>query len=432
MARYHIPVRNYRWSRDNITVQSPILNRNFLTLASALVIRPFKGTNEQEPRIIKTATELKDDIPSEQYEAEAHGVFVPVNSPNIHNYPVWVTGCKENKIPVVNLTTFEAFDASIQQICWVPGFEAPDHSLHTVLGAPQRIAGGVKVLTIRQQLGPPRKVEFNLIDHRTLLSYDLIGAARKKALFKEHLRAIRASSKPSPPKSPPNTERIPLSPSQSPKSQSSLGEREILDYDFDSSDDESLYHKPKYTPLVDDSSCRYICDCKYAALRPTYFSPRPPHRHVQDHECALGAAHTKHCIFADHAPSVCVIPSSGEPHEHCVESLDVLQSELERSFGRYCCADAEGLLVGTEDQATDDFGFADAPLPSLESPPPTPQADPGEQMMLLDGCEPEAAELDRLPETCFAPAPPVMEGSIWSLRVDRNTYISPEPQDGWF
>ncbi|KAI0011391.1 hypothetical protein F4779DRAFT_637234 [Xylariaceae sp. FL0662B] len=424
MARYHISVRNYRWSRDNILVQSPVLDLNSLMLTTTLVVRPLTGTHEQEPRIIRTVTELSDDIRGEHYEAEAHGVFVPMNLPNIYNYPVWAIGCQENKIPVVNLTTFEAFDASIFEICWVPGFEAPDHSCHTVLGAPQKIAGGVKVLTIRHQLGPPREVEFNLLDQRTLARYDKIGPARKKTLFKEQLRAIRASLK-SISESLLNTKCVSPSPDNSPSSQRLLGE--MLNYDFDSSDDESLYHKPKYTPLAKDPSYRYTCDCKYADLGPTCWNLRPRHRHVQDRECALGMAHAKHCIFTDHEPPVCVIPSSGEPHEHCVESMEVLQSELERSFGQSCCADADGLL---DVEKVTNFDLPDVPLPSLESPPPTPRADPSEQMM-LDGYEPERTELDRLPDLGFL-AETAMEGPIWGPRMDHNMYMSPEPQDTYF
>ena len=57
------------------------------------------------------------------------------------------------------------------------------------------------------------------------------------------------------------------------------------------------------------------CKCTYPLLCPTATDPYPQHRHILDHECRGSSQHKVHCVFANHSPSICVIP--GELHRHC-------------------------------------------------------------------------------------------------------------------
>lgn len=262
MAGYHIYVQDYHWSHHNLVVQSPILNLSFPP--TTLIVRPLEGANKEEPWVVGSVADLKDDIHGEVYRTEAHGVLVPTDGRQAAQAPVWVPvrsdGCKENGVYVVNLVTFKATDAPITQICWVPGREGPDQSLYTVIGAPRKLLGAMRVLTILQRVGSPGEARYMLLDPSKLASYDEISDVRKKSLFDIQLRAIQAKSKP-PSTALRDVYRLYTSPYRE------HGRRtldEIIDEDLDVpglhstdcssrgsfSDEDSLYGKPVYDSLV--------------------------------------------------------------------------------------------------------------------------------------------------------------------------------------
>ncbi|KAI1212543.1 uncharacterized protein F4807DRAFT_340586 [Annulohypoxylon truncatum] len=356
MAEYRVSVRNYHWSHQNTLVRSPILD---LTVPlPTLIVQPLEGSNKQEPRVLSNPAELRDDIRGDIYEAEAHGVIIPTDT-LIDKSPVWVPihsyRCKENEVYVVNLATFEASNVPIAHICWVPGYKAPDGKLYTIVGAPRKQLRETRILVLAQQVGFPREAKFISIDPALLASYDEITQGQKKALFDIQLRYIRTRSSP-PSMLLSNGYRVFSSPDRFGNNRRSLEEVLFEDLQvprhthsicssqssFDSSnDDDSLYDKPTYVSLVEAPKRPYTCGCKFPGLRPTYFDPNPSHRHGTDEECSLGAAHAKHCVFADHTPTVCVVFGPGEEHEHCIHPSEAIETEFKKVFGEDCFADVE-------------------------------------------------------------------------------------------
>ncbi|KAI0384354.1 hypothetical protein F5Y04DRAFT_227389 [Hypomontagnella monticulosa] len=324
MANYHILVRNYHWRYQNTLVQSPVLKLD--DPVSNLVIRPLEGNNNFEPRVLDSARDLTDDICEDEYEVEAHGVFVSTESQRTEYFPVWSTvhnaNCGVNEVNVVDLTTFKDYKVTIDHICWVPGLEASDDRLYTVIGAPRKILRLDKqTLVIVQELGFPKEAKLVLVGPDELASYSKIDEARKRKLFEIQLKSIHADSG-RPSRILQGIYRIFTSPNSLNHGRQSLDER--IDEDSSSDDDKSIYVRPNYVSMVGTLVRPYSCECKYAGLRPTSFNPRPSHRHKTDMECSLGHHHDKHCIYADHNPTECVIPSS-EGHEHCFDPVEVGQ-----------------------------------------------------------------------------------------------------------
>ncbi|KAI2472329.1 hypothetical protein F4781DRAFT_11494 [Annulohypoxylon bovei var. microspora] len=269
MANYFIYVRNYHWSHQNTLVRSPALD--LTSPIPTLIVQPLEGVNKQEPRVLSSTADLRDDIHDDAYQAEAHGVLVSTN-PLADEFPIWVPvhsyRCRENEVYVVSLTTFKASNVPITHICWVPGFKAPDDRLYTVIGAPRKISRETRVLVLAQELGFPQAAKLVLLDPDLLASYDKINDDQKKALFEIQLRAIRTkSSSPSTPLL--NGYRVFSSPDRHGQGRLSLEDVLIEDLEvprrtrsvcssqgsFDSSsDDDSLYVTPTYVSLVGDSN----------------------------------------------------------------------------------------------------------------------------------------------------------------------------------
>ncbi|KAL7620973.1 hypothetical protein AAE478_008284 [Parahypoxylon ruwenzoriense] len=430
---YHIPVRNYHWIHQNTIVESPILDLN--SPISTLIVRPLEGTNNEEPRILGSVSDLRDDINDEERRAEAHGVFVPTDPHQTGRFPIWVPvqsyKCKENEVSIVNLTTLELSCAPITRICWVPDFQAPDCNLYTVIGAPRETLRVTRVMVLVQQLGHPGGAKLVLHDPADLANYDKISDAQKKAFFEVQFRAIQTGSG-SPSSILLNGYRVYCSPYRNEQCRRSL--EEIMDEDLevpcclssnrssmgvfdDSSDDDSLFDEPMYAPLAELPTSPYKCDCKYADLGPTRFNPLPSHRHGTDNECALGSAHTKHCIFADHSPSDCVISGSGELHEHCVHPSQDLLVEFKILFGQSCVADADAIfeLMGSETRAS---ALMDAELAPVDSP----SMDSRQESYVQSLFPYYRSEVMDLPEAA-------LQDPAWDSHADLDTYPSPEPQD---
>ncbi|KAI1478270.1 hypothetical protein F4774DRAFT_171357 [Daldinia eschscholtzii] len=356
MAIYHIPVRNYHWAHQNIVVQSPVLNLD--SSVPELIVRPLEGVNRNEPRIIRSVSDLNDDIFAGEYQAEAHGVFISTDSQKIEHFPVWVTvhghECRKNEIHAANLTSFKACNISIAHICWVPCLEAPDGNLYTIIGAPRKTVGTTRVLTVVQPLGFPKESKLALLDPAEFGSFKQIGDDQKRNLFEVQRTALRRNSKPSPLLL--NAFRVFSSPYRHDHgrlaledliednveaAQSSSSDCSSQTLSDSSDDDEFTYTRPTYASIVDTRSRPYNCDCRYAGLGPTCFNPHPSHRHVMDNECCLGSSHIKHCIYADHAPTECLISSAKEQHEHCISPplWQKIQPQFDKCSRESSCLD---------------------------------------------------------------------------------------------
>ncbi|KAI1463697.1 uncharacterized protein F4812DRAFT_463525 [Daldinia caldariorum] len=370
MSIYHITVRNYHWAHQNTVVQCPVPNLD--SPVEDLIVRPLEGVNRNEPRIISSVSALNDDIFEGEYQAEAHGAFISTDPENIDHYPVWATvhghECGKDEIYVANLTAFKASSIPIAHICWVPCLEAPDGNLYTIIGAPRQTFGTTRVPTIIQPLGFPKESRLALRDPVELDSYKQIGDDRKRNLFEVQRTAMRRNRRPSPLLL--NAFRVFSSPYRLDHGRLTL--RDIIERDHgsprsygsdsssqtlsDSSDDDDfIYTRPAYASIVDARSRPYKCDCRYAALRPTCFNPRPSHRHVTDNECCLGSSHIKHCIYADHAPTQCLVSSSKEQHRHCIPIplWQKLQSQFDVSCGESTCLE-DDVVFREPDVATND------------------------------------------------------------------------------
>ncbi|KAI1398581.1 hypothetical protein F4819DRAFT_23265 [Hypoxylon fuscum] len=445
MADYHISVRDYHWSHQNAVVQSPILDLDSPT--PTLVVRPLEGVNEQEPRKITSVADLIDDIHEEEYQAEAHGVLVSANPEKHDNFPVWVPvhgyKCKENETHIVNLVTFEAHDAPVSQICWVPNREGPDDRLYTIIGAPRKALRATWVLVVVQTLGYPGEAKLALVDPSELAGYDMISDTQKKKLFEIQLSFIQSKIKR------PSTTllegyRIYSSPDRDERGRRTLDE--VLGEDLEvprpsysdcssqgsvsgSSDDDYIFiDKPTYVSIVDVSSRLYSCDCRYVALRPTCANPRPSHRHGTDDECSLGSTHPKHCIFADHKPTQCVISGSREQHEHCVPLSRAIKLEFEE-FEQLDFADANALLheqaesgLGTAEAMDFEPTLVDSPSMDFQS---LPDIEP--DLTYHDESEPQGLEQFHLPDAGAAFDP--HQGSARNPGLDLAACASPEPPD---
>ncbi|KAI0883825.1 uncharacterized protein GGS22DRAFT_26412 [Annulohypoxylon maeteangense] len=446
MADYTVRVRNYHWSHQNTLVQSPVLD--LTAPVRTLVVQPLEGTNKQEPRVLSNTIELRDDIQDDIYETEAHGVSVSTGPSATDKFPVWVPvhsyKCKEGEVYVVNLTTFEASKVPVARICWVPSFKAPDGKLYTVIGAPRKQLRETRVLALAQQVGFPREARFITIDPTLLASYDEISHDQKKALFDIQLIYIRTGSNP-PSMLLSNGYRVFSSPNRFANDRLSL--EEVLSEDLeaprrnhsicssrsssDSSsddDDESLYDEPTYVSLVVDPKRFYTCDCKYPGLRPTCFDPYPGHRHGTDEECSLGSTHTKHCVFADHAPDDCVITGSSEKHEHCIHLSEAIESDFKRDYGADCCADVEAFYEDTGKAMNDEFpmdlepAFANSPTVAYLS-----ESDFYAEWESID-----LGELDDVDRLCLPGSTistSTVEEPIPSSYMSLEHYGSPEPKD---
>ncbi|XXH03148.1 hypothetical protein Hte_009542 [Hypoxylon texense] len=442
MAGYHIYVRDYHWSHHNLVVQSPILDLS--SPSTTLIVQPLEGANRGEPWVVGSITDLKDDIHGDVYRTEAHGVLVPTDGRQTALAPVWVPvrsdGCRENGVYVVNLVTFEATNAPIAQICWVPGREGPDQSLYTVIGAPRKLLGATRVLTIVQRIGNPGEAKYTLLDPSKLASYDEISDVRKKSLFDIQLRAIQAKSKP-PSTALRDAYRLYASPYRNGHGRRTIDE--IIDEDLEVlclhssdcssrgsfSDEDSLYERPVYDSIVAAPSRPYDCDCKYFGLGPTHVNPRPSHRHGKDEDCSLGSAH-KHCVFADHWPTDCVISLSKEPHEHCVDPLEAMYSDIRQEHGDDFCADADALQEEAE-RNTQGFDFMDFEPISVELPSPlmdSPRLSPDTQSVFgRYSIASRATTPFRLPDANLSPG--TLRGPTLNPRVDLGTCLSPEPPE---
>ncbi|KAI1392574.1 uncharacterized protein F4822DRAFT_133023 [Hypoxylon trugodes] len=266
MANYHVYVKNYHWSHQNTIVQSPVLDLG--APVSSLIVRPLEGTNKNEPRIICNVTDLKDDIQENEYQTEAHGLFVSTGSQRQDFFPIWVPihnyKCRDGEIYGVNLIASEACKASIADVCWVPGYEAPSGDLYTVIGAPRMTIRETRVLVLAQQFGSPRKAKLALFDPSLLAGFEEIDDARKKKVFEIQLRALRVGrhSTSSPLL---NTYRLYMSSYRNENGRRPL--EEVLRDEFEpyrpsdsdgsrrtkldnSRDDDSLYARPSYVSLA--------------------------------------------------------------------------------------------------------------------------------------------------------------------------------------
>ncbi|KAI1106016.1 hypothetical protein F4804DRAFT_81473 [Jackrogersella minutella] len=447
MANFLVYVRNYHWSHQNTLVQSPVLVLN--APVSSLIIQPLEGINKQEPRVLSGVSDLRDDIHDHVYQAEAHGVFVSTDAlRSTGDFPVWVPvhsyRYKENEVYIVNLTSFEASNVPISQICWVPGFEAPDGSLYTIIGAPRRTSWELRALALAQHLGNPGAAKLVLLDPAKLASYERIDDGRKKSIFEIQLNAIRTKCSP-PSRLLSGGYRVFSSPDR--HGQGRLPLEEVLMEDLEvpryshsdcssqgsfdsSSDDDSMYINLTYPSLVKVPNRPYDCGCKYPGLRPTFTNPLPSHRHGTDEECAFGSAHPKHCIFADHAPKDCVIPGSREQHVHCVNLSEAIESEFEKDSGKYCFIEADALMEEAQREGHDFLDYVDLEPTSVDSP---------YLGHLLSPSEPDprftTADFDTLGDVAepYLRDPSPVAGAIPELaqnpRVDIEAYGSPEPWD---
>ncbi|KAI1380010.1 hypothetical protein F4677DRAFT_301719 [Hypoxylon crocopeplum] len=439
MADYHISVRNYHWSHQNTVVQSPVLN--LISPVPSLIVRPLEGIDRDEPRIINNVVDLRDDIHDDAYQDEAHGVFISTDSQGIDPFPVWVPvnyhKCEENEVHVVNLKTFEATNIPIAHICWVPGLEAPDGNLYTIIGAPREMLRAMQVIVLVQKIGCPKDVKLTFLEPSVLAGYKEIGDVRKKKLFEIQLIALRTESGP-PSEITLGAYRLYSSPYRHDRDRHSLDQILVGDFEiprpprfdygshdsFDSSsDDDSLYDAPICVSLVESPNRPYSCDCRYADLHPTSYNPRPNHRHGTDDECDLGSTHVKHCIFADAAPDKCVIPGSGEPHRHCIDPFQAMETELQTIAGTSCFVEGETLLEQAENELDNPDPIDLEPVfvdsPSIESLP-EPDSD-------LESFHSSDMGSLRLSDSSLTSQS--LEGQVWNPRFYLDVRASPGPQD---
>ncbi|KAI1499991.1 hypothetical protein F5X99DRAFT_259915 [Biscogniauxia marginata] len=471
MAIFSVLVRDYHWSKNDYRVQSP--NLDLRSAASNLIIRPLQGNNKDEPWIVDTISDLRDDIQGEAYQTEAHGVFISATS-EADYFPVWVpiqgdsVGSEDNKIYVVNLKTFEGLTVAVAEICWIPTHEGPDGSLYTVIGTSRKMGHDKSVMVLIQHPGLPDQVRFNILAPSVFSGYVKLDSARKQKLFDWqfdwHLIArngkyrfrgevMQLAS------------QIFLSPYRHDDGRSPFRKvldgskwrlwEDFLDVKVDTSDFNSTYDNSS-RDRVGASSQRYNCRCTYSDLGPTLLNPQPPHRHVKDDECPLGSAHSKHCIFAGHLSMHCVIPNSGKPHEHChhlelslnsgsptqtdvstnstmataidttmsvmcSSEMDALQSELENQAGGSISEEVDRLYRTSDADASDTIdleatGFESA----LTTPQPIPNDADTSTFLSMDT---ESIELDNSPEIHVDHE--AMDWPIRRLRADRGAYSSP-------
>ncbi|KAI1140669.1 hypothetical protein F5Y05DRAFT_281965 [Hypoxylon sp. FL0543] len=269
MADYYVWVRDYHWSHHNIVVQSPILDPN--APAPTPIVRPLEGANRNEPRVIDSVAELRDDINKNEYETEAHGVLVSTDPRKPSRFPVWVPvqsyRVKEDEVDIVNLISFTVSNVPIGQICWIPGWEGPGGKLYTVIGAPRLTLRETRVLVLVQSLGRPREAKFVMVKPDELAGYEEIREPRKKRLVEMQSWFIQTRSNP-PSTIALNAYRIYCSPYRD--NEDRLAFDEILGEDLEDhrssysdcssrstrstscsfSDDGSLYTKPSYPRLV--------------------------------------------------------------------------------------------------------------------------------------------------------------------------------------
>ncbi|KAI5922310.1 hypothetical protein F4810DRAFT_291796 [Camillea tinctor] len=337
MAIGSVIVRDYHWSKNNYRVQSP--NLDLRSNALNFIVRPLQGNNKDESWIVDPKLDLRDDIKSDAYLTEANGLFIPTTSDTGY-FPVWVPvqgGNVErkggNETFVVNLKTFEGLFVPVDKICWIPSHEASDDSgnLYTVIGT-RKMGHNDTTICFSQQYGLPGQAKFELLPPSVLSACNKLDEARQQRLFEFQLEVkhmshrVRGSVMAI-------LSRIFVSPYRLNKGRRPLqaifdermnisryiarcGGGDFLDAEVDDSDVDSTNDHPT-TDRQEPANQRYTCGCKYLDLGPTYLTRYPPHTHIKDDECPLGSNHTKHCIFADHRPNHCVIPSSHEPHHHC-------------------------------------------------------------------------------------------------------------------
>ncbi|OTA56822.1 hypothetical protein K449DRAFT_387195 [Hypoxylon sp. EC38] len=169
----------------------------------------------------------------------------------------------------------------------------------------------------------------------------------------------------------------------------------------------------------------YDCDCKYVDLRPTCFNPCPPHRHRTDEECSLGSRHTKHCIYADHSPTECVISGSREQHEHCVPPPQDYEAILKMGFGNDCLATAEDLYKEAERGIDNTFASMDLELSYIDLPSMRPQATPSPRLGFTRYNKHKVTK-----RLCVrSPAARRTHRVIQDVHINREAFGSPEPKD---
>ncbi|KAI8627843.1 hypothetical protein F5Y19DRAFT_156999 [Xylariaceae sp. FL1651] len=468
---YRVLVRNYYCSKTNSLVQSP--NVDLKARLPSVIVRSIDQDYAGDPRIIDSATQLREDLDKKVYHDSAHGVYISPTS-RLNNFPLWVCleqsdRCRDNEIYVFNLSTFECSANAIETICWVPSHEAANGDLYTVIGRPlkQGFEKELRLPVIMQRICLPRQAKFRLLQFSSLSRLMKLDPIRQAAFFDQQYMHIRKGYC--------ILHTITLNKTE--YLSSSAPPRHLLgtfDEDLEipkfcvstyNSDDDSLFLSDEdliETPFHEQQSgvrgqsikgfCR--CPCRYPDLGPTCLNPLPLHRHVTDDQRPLGSSHQNHCVYAAHREDRCVISSSENPHEHCPR--DNMHSTTTRSSPSQI-----------ENQGAEDTPGANAPIaiqaeieqtqgleeflsPALERLPDVPCFRDSDK--LFDHLEilplnvdvycpdsrpisppPESIlypqvdleELDCLPSTILDSA--VMQGPVWNPRVDSNAFMTPEP-----
>ncbi|KAI0600619.1 hypothetical protein F4775DRAFT_42287 [Biscogniauxia sp. FL1348] len=339
MAIFSVLVRDYHWSKNNYRVQSPVLDLK--SAASNFIIRPLQGNNKDESRIVDPKSDVRDDIKDAAYQTEADGVFISATQESDY-FPVWVPiqgnnvdKKKENETYVVNLNTYDVLKVDVAQICWIPSHEAPGGKLYTVIGT-RKMGHDEMIICILQQTGFPSQAKFDLVPPSVLSRCENLDGARKQQLFYFQLTVTNMPYQVQEPVMM-LVSRVFVSPFRfncgRRRFQDVLEENvtiprciarclggDFLDATIEDNGSDST-HGDHTVHQVELHNEPYVCGCKYSDLGPTLLNRHPPHTHVEDDECPLGSRHSKHCIFANHRPDHCVIPSSHEAHDHCPHLL---------------------------------------------------------------------------------------------------------------
>ncbi|KAI0162095.1 hypothetical protein GGR57DRAFT_517524 [Xylariaceae sp. FL1272] len=383
--RSKVLVRYYWYSRTKRRVLSP--NVDLHAPLPKIIARPIYDGFKGEPQEIESAQELRNDHENESNirEDAADGVYI-----------------------------------SPQNICWVPGFEAKNGDLYTIISSPGKegYKKEERIPVMVQRKGHPEDTRQQLLALSKLSTLKRVSDAEGEEFLEAQSALIRwqrhAHQQ--------STSSTPAWANSDPESSTS---------DEEKTEPPTSEHRYSDDPEGTEHSTEDLCQClcQYSDLGMTWKNPRPWHWHIPASRCPLGSAHSEHCIFARERPNHCVISSSNKTHRHCRilnENLDITAEsssppaakidEMIRDSSAF--PDLED--IANEDSPVYRASPADPPLspdrPTIEichpeSSPTLPSVDSG-----LDDCA--NSELVSFPEP---------EHNFRNIIVYHDGYRTPEP-----
>ncbi|KAI1261698.1 hypothetical protein F5Y18DRAFT_197458 [Xylariaceae sp. FL1019] len=452
VLRYKIWVRYYWYSRMKRRVLSP--NVDLRAGLPKIIARPVYDGFRGEPMEIASAEDLRNDHEndSKPRQEAADGVYISPRVP-ADDFPLWPCLAQSDRCPkeeevfVVNLYEHESLPVPIKNICWVPGYEADNGDLYTVISSPgkegYRKAERLPVMVQRQ--GHPEHTKRQLLALSELSTLKQVSHSEREKFLELQAAFIRRQYllQPRPLPSPVRKWRRHI---ESTHRQSISDTPDFMNSSSNSpTSDEEKTSSPVAEHCCSDDpedtekhSSENLCQClcPYSDIGMTVKNPLPLHWHIPDSRCVLGSAHSEHCIFAKQRPSHCVISSSNEDHQHCRILNEDCDATNELHFPHVADQDEmirdSSVFPDLENIANEGLLEEDSSVHRASPPLPALSPDRPSIEIYHAGSSPTTSSVDANLEDCANEellSFPEPGRDFRNLGIYHNAYSTPEPRE---